>query len=806
MDGLRQDLRLALRRLRQNPGFTAVAILTLALGIGANTTIFSALNAILLRPLPVEKPNELVFLNNRRFPTHSYPNYRDLRDRNEALSGLLAYRITSMSLSHGGRNARAWGYLVTGNYFEILGVQAIRGQMFGPADDLQPGAHPLAVISYGYWQRRFGADPEIAGKKVKINGLDFTIVGVAPAGFTGTEMFYLPEIWAPMMMQPQIEGGNWLERRATQNAMVLGRLKPGVTRRQAEVSLNAVAAQLGREHPAVNEGLRIALSAPGLAGNFLRGPVVGFAGVLLAVAGLVLLIACANLASLLLARASDRRRETAIRLALGAGRGRLVRQLLTESLVLSLAGGAAGLLLARWLTGLIAAWRPPVDFALTWNLALDAPVLGFAAAVSFLTTLVFGLAPALASTRTGLVPALKNETAAGRLRRWELRDLLVTAQVGLCLILMIGALLVIRSLQNALRADLGFNPRGAVTVSLDLGLEGYDEERGRRFQQRLLEAIAARPGIESAGLISALPLALNSSNNSIYAEGAPVPKASEAPLAAYYEATPNYLRAMQTRLLAGRDFDHRDRRDSRRVAIVNQAFAARLFPGQNAVGRRFRFGPAGELNEIVGIVEDGKHVSLAEQSRPAVFVSLAQRYSRWITVVARSPLDPGEALRLVRRAVGEIDPHMSLYDSRPLADHLDLPLLPARLAAAALGVFGALAAALASSGVYGVMSYAIARRRREIAIRMALGASPAGVLRLVLARAGVLLGAGTLLGAGAALALARYFSQILYGVGPRDPATYAFAVVLLALIGLAACAIPARRALGVDPATALREQ
>src|ERR1700682_1025177 len=367
MDRLRQDLIVSLRRLRSSPGFTAAAILTLALGIGANTAIFTAVNAVVFRPLPVERPNELVFLNMRGYkteiPVQSYPNYVDLRDRNDVLSALAAYRIVPLSFSRGGgNNARIWGYEVTGNYFDALGVGASRGRVLHPEDDQKRGGHPVVVISFNFWRKRFNADPDVAGKTAKLNGLDYTIVGVAPAGFFGTETIITPDIWVPMSMVAQIEpGNNWIDQRGSQNIMVIGRLKPGVTMQHADAALNAIAADLGRQYPEANEGIKIRLSPPGLVGTYLRGAVVGFAAVLMAVAGMVLLIACVNLASLLLARASDRRRETAIRLALGASRGQLVRQLLTESVMLAVAGGAAGLLLAFWLTDLFATWIPPVD-------------------------------------------------------------------------------------------------------------------------------------------------------------------------------------------------------------------------------------------------------------------------------------------------------------------------------------------------------------------------------------------------------------------------------------------------------------
>jgi len=602
MDYLLQDFRLAFRRLRQSPGFAFAAIVTLALGIGANTVTFSAINKLLLRPLPVERPGELVFLNsNRAGDNQSYPNYKDLRDRNQSLAGLIAMRVAPVNMSQNGNNAHVWGYEVTGNYFDVLGVRALLGRTLTPADDQKIGAHPVVVLSYNSWQSRFAGDPGVIGKSVKINGLGYTILGVMPSGFFGTELVFRPEFWVPVAMEPQIEPGNaWINERFDWNLWAVGRLKPGVTRIQAESDLNTVAAQMGREIPDL-QGLRIYLTPPGLIGDTLRGGVIGFTAVLMALAGLVLLIACTNLASLLLARASDRAREIALRLALGAGRWRLVRQLLSESLLLSLAGAAGGLFLAVWLVDALAAWRPPIDIPITMDFAIDFRVLVFTAAAGLLTTLLFGLAPALQAARTDLIPALKNAAFNTRLRRWHLRETLVTSQIALSVVLLVGTVLVVRSLQRALTINLGFNPQNAVAVATDLGLAGYDETRGREFQHRLIERVAALPGITSAGFANSLPLSLDQSTTSVFAEGKPVPRPGETPHANYYMVGPGYFRAMETHIVAGRAFDQHDQKSTPLVAIVNQAFAARLFPNENALGKRFSSGNS-RWTEIVGIV------------------------------------------------------------------------------------------------------------------------------------------------------------------------------------------------------------
>ncbi len=490
MDRLFQDLIVSVRRLRSSPGFTVAAILTLALGIGANTAIFSLVNAVVFRPFGVERQSELVFFNTHtnkaEFPALSYPDYKDYRERNTVLTDMALYRIAPMNISRGGgENSRLWGYEVTGNYFELLGVSAVRGRVLHPEDDVKRGGHPLAVITYNCWQRRFAGDPDIAGKKVKVNGLDFTVLGVTPAGFIGTELIFTPEVFVPLTMVKQIEGFDWTDERRNGNGFGIGRLKPGVSMKTAEAAINAITAQLGREYPDADAGISIVLSPPGMAGTYFRGAITGFSAVLMVVAGMVLLIACVNLAGLLLARAADRRKDTAIRLALGASRGQLMRQLLTESLVLSILGGAAGILLAFWLINLVNGWTPPIDVPVIPRVVMDMRVLLFAAAVSIVTGLIFGLAPALQSTGTVLAGAMRNDAPSDKLRRVNLRDLLVTAQIALSVVLLIGSVLVVRSLQHALSLRLGVEPAHAAVVSFDTGL--------RRLQRRTDARISTPP-------------------------------------------------------------------------------------------------------------------------------------------------------------------------------------------------------------------------------------------------------------------------------------------------------------------------
>ncbi len=814
MDRFKQDLILAFRRLRSSPGFTIAAIVTLALGIGANTAVFTAVNAVVFRAIPVSHPEELFSINTRtaktEFPVQSFPNYVDMRDRSaNMIAGLAAFRIDPMNFSRGGGdNSRAWGYLVTGNYFDMLGIGALRGRVFHREDDVHRSGHPIAVISYAFWQRRFGGDSNAIGARVKLNGMDYTIVGVTPPDFTGTELIYTPEIFVPMAMEPQIEpGNNDLDVRGNQNYFVVGRMKPGATMAQAEAVLNGIADQLAHEYPDDNAGMKVNLSPVGLFGTMLRGAIRTFAAVLMAVAGLVLLIACVNLASLLLARAADRRKDTAIRLALGASRGDLTRQLLTESVLLSTLGGGAGLLLATWLASLFAAWRPPIDVPVIPELHVDMRVMLFTGGISILTGILFGIAPALQAASPQLAPALKNEAVAERLRRFQMRDVLISAQVALSVLLLVGSVLVVRSLQHALSVPLGFDPKHVASVEFDLALQGYDETRGRDFQRRLLDRVRRMPGIESASYTDSLPLTLNWNNSGVVFEGKPIPRAADLPLAARYEVSPEYFHTAHTRIVAGRAFNEGDRKDSRRVAIVNETLVKQLLPGENPIGKRFRHDPKqGEWREIVGVVEDGKYRSLAEAPMPATFEVLDQSWSASTNLIARSQLPEDQVTAILRRAVMDLDSTITLASAGSWTNQLGLVLFPARIAAVVLGAFGLLAIVLAATGVYGITAYAVSRRTREIGIRIALGAKSGEVLRVVLAHTAILVGAGAVIGTGLAIVSGRFFGQILYGISATDPATYAVAIGMMGLVALAACWFPARRAMTVDPVRALRTE
>jgi predicted permease len=813
MDRLLFELRLAIRRLKSRPGFSLTAILSLGFGIGATTVFFSLLNSTLLKPLPVEQPEKLFSLVDPRFgaPVVSNPNIRDMRDRcGTFFSHLMAYRIVPVNASLGqGANTRMWGYQVSGNYFEGLGVKAARGRLFTMEDDRKKGAHPVAVISDLAWKRRFAADPAAIGKVIKLNGHPFTVIGVAPEGFYGTERFYAPEIFTTIAMIEQVElgGSGYDNDRDSQNTFTIGRILPGLSQAQAQAGLDGVTAQLAREFPKENEGFKLKLTEPGWGGDFLRGAVVGFNVILMAVAGALLLVVCVNLASLLLAQASERRKETAVRMAIGAGRGQLIRQLLLESVVLAVIGGGLGLLIASWSVDVISTFKPPVDFSIQTEVKLDSRVFAFSAFVTLLASLIFGLMPAWQSTQTDLAAAMKNDVSDSRKRRWPLRDLLVGAQIALSVVLLVCSGLMLKSLNNAMSVNLGFEPQGAASLGFDLASQGYSKERGVQFQTELLRRLRQMPSIQSAASASALPLDLNFSNSSVWETGQPEPPASKMTTAQVFWVTPDFLRTMKTKLIYGREFEETDTKDRPRVIIINQEFARKILHlsrPELALGKRVETN--GKTHEVIGVAEDGKYFGLSEAPRPVMFLSAIQSYLAYTRVVWRTGngLSPQESVNQVRKLVLEMDSEMPIFDSETLEQHMNLPMLPARFAAGAMSAFGLVTMLLAAIGIYGVTAFAVARRTREIGIRMAIGAAPAQIAGLILNRATLLVGISAAIGAVLALLASGLLTPILIGVDPRDWSSHSIGVLMMAAIAILACLIPARRAAALDPSQSLR--
>ncbi|HKA22674.1 MAG TPA: ABC transporter permease, partial [Blastocatellia bacterium] len=733
-----QDVSYGARTLRKSPGFTSIAVLTLALGIGANAAIFSLVSTFLLRPLPISHPEQVwaIHQGKQNDPSYSqsmsYPNYKDLRDRIQVLTGMVVYRFDPLSLSHNGRNERVWGYLVSENYFDVLDVRPALGRTFLPEDGIATNAHPVVVLNYRNWLRRFGGDPAILGSSIMINDRTFTVVGVAPPEFIGTERLFTPEFWIPSMMQEWIEGYSGLTSRGDGQWLAFGRLKPGVTPQQAQAQLNSVAQQLGKEYPGPDDGMSLRLNPPGLVGPDLRKAVIAFSLALSLMVCLVLAIICTNLASLLLARGAHRRKEIAVRLAIGATRLRVARQLLTESLLLSVLGASLGLLLGGFLIQLAKAAVPSLDFALTLGLRMDWRIVSFVVALSLLTGIAFGLFPALYATRADLLGTLKDELTWGRRRSW-LRGGFVTMQVALSSILLITAGLTVRSLQHTQSLGPGFDPNHAVTLSVDLGLQGYDEARGRNFYQQLLQATRALPGVKAVGLIRSLPLGLEYSTTGVYPDGRPEPHANEMPSACYESISPGYFAAMGIPLMVGRDFSEADTAKSSGVTIINETLAHQFWPGENPIGKRLRSGNTGSnALEVVGVAKNGKYQTLGELPGLMIYYPLSQVYSSDAALVARTNSDPKPLIAGVRNEVSKLDPNLPIYEAKTLQEHMKLPLFPLHAGAAAVGSFGLLAMILAAIGIHGLMAYSVAQRTHEIGIRMALGARARDVWTMVL--------------------------------------------------------------------------
>lgn len=809
-DELRGDILYALRTFRRNPSFAAAALVSLALGIGANTLAFSVVHSLVLKPLPVDRPEQIVFVQGRGgAPGLSFPNYRDLRDRNQTMAGLAGYRITVMNVDAGdaaGPPARTWGYLATGNYFDLLGIAPEVGRVFHAEDDRRPNDAAMAVLSHEYWTSRFGADRSIVGRTIRINRLPYVVVGVAAPGFAGTERFYRPAIWVPMMMQAQIEIGNpWLESRAAGNTWIVGRLKAGTTASAAEANLNAVAAIIAREHPAADEGLHVRLTQPGFVGEALGRPVAAFTFGLLAIAGLVLLVACVNLASVLAARGADRQRELAIRVSIGASRGRIVRQLLVETVLLALAGGAVGCAIASAGTRALSAWHAPVDFPVQFDIAVDPAVMLFATLVSLASGVVFGIAPARRAARVDPIAAIKESREGDPLRRrWPMRDMLVAVQVSVCFVLVASSLMSLRGLQHALTMPLGFEPRGVAMLGFELGLGGYSRDQGMRFQQRALAAVERLPGVAAAAYGNSLPLSIDQSTTRVHAIEDAVPRASEMPRSVRYEVSPGYFRALGIRLVQGRDFEWGDTADRPLVAVVNEAFVRSVLHGRDPVGRRLRYGWSDAPIEIVGVVESGRYQSLTESPTSAMFVPIQQAYNTTTTLLARGDVPADQLVASMRQAIAALDPGLTIYGAGTVEQMLGFALFPNQVAAVALTAFGVLGMLLAATGINGTVAYAVSQRRREIGIRVAVGATSGSVLRLVLARMVGLIAIGAAIGFLMALAAGRLLASVVYQASPHDPIVFVSVGGILALVGIISCWAPAQRSLRIDPMIALR--
>jgi putative ABC transport system permease protein len=815
MQTLWQDLRYGARMLFKKPGFTLIAVLTLALGIGANTAVFTLIEGAFLRPFPIAEPERVVALSLKtksgELNVFSYPYFKDVRDRNEVLSGVIAHCYAQFNLSHNGDNQYVHGYVVTGNYFDVLGVKPALGRAFTPEEDIAKLAHPVVVISHGCWRRRFGGDPGIVGQEALINNHKFKIVGVAPKGFQGMTVAYDPEIFMPVMMQSWATPGyNWLDERTESSLFAFGRLKSGVSFEQAQASLSLLVEQLAKERPYTEANKVIEVMPPGYITPEFRKAGAGLAAVGMAAVALVLLVACANLASLLLARATERKKEIAVRLSLGASRRRLVRQLLTESVMLSLMGGVIGVLLAMWLLDLGLASIPPMDIPTTVEVKLNGRALLFTLIVSFVTGALFGLAPALQATKTDLVSALKDSASLSGYRRSRLRGGLIVAQIAMSFLLLIVAGLVIRSLRRVETLDLGFEPERRLIMSFDLNLQGYNEAQTEQFQKRLMEHVRSMPGVKSASYTNFPPLSLSRYRARwVFVEGQEPARVANKPAAMFATVGTRYFETMGAPLIVGRAFTEQDTAGAQRVVIVNEAFVRRYFPNlkspAEAIGKRYTHYSDGRTwYQIIGVAKTGKYWTIGEPPSPFVWFPLSQEIWGRVSLVAQTEGDPSRLIGEIRGEIKRMDANLPVTDARTMTEHLGSSLAPARGAAAVLGSFGLLALAIAAIGIYGVTAYSVAQRTREIGVRMTLGAEAIDVVKLIVRQGMTMTFAGLAVGLVGAWAMTRLMASVLYGVSATDAATFVVVPSLLALVTLIACYLPARRATKVDPMIALR--
>ena len=804
MDRLRQDLRYSLRALARAPGFTAVAVLTIALGIAATTVIFSLVSTLLLRPLPVAAPERLVTVSEvQRGSTHvimgysafSVARYEAFREATRSVfAGLAGHSYGEGSLRTDNRGAEVVNTVAaTANYFDVLGLRPAAGSFFSPAANRSGEA--AVVISHGLWAARFGSDPAVVGRTVHLNSRPYTVAGVAPQGFSGTIVGLPVDVWHPARAGSGEPGSGEV-------IALFGRLREGVEPEAARAALAAVSRQLPPDRRGAEVvGVRVQplTAVPG----FFRGVLIGFMGMLLATALLVLLIASANVGGMLLARGAARRREMAIRLAVGAGRGRIVRQLLTESVILFLAGGGLGVLMTVWLMGLISGFQPPVPVRIALEFGVDGRVLAFACALALATGVVFGLAPALQATRAEVVPGLRDGERGQTAGRTRMRSGFVVAQLSLSLLLLVTAALFGRTLQKALADEIGFNPDGVVVTGINLESHGYDEARGLALQQQLLERLRAAPGVQSAAYAVWAPMGGNVWSERIRRADR---EGEEAEVTADLGTVgEGYFETMQIPLAAGRAFTSADRPGAPATAVVNETLARRLWPGQSPLGRTLRF--QDRVLEVVGVARDGKYESYTETPKSFVYLPLSQRYAGSVTLHVRSrDGDAAAALGTVRREMAALDPNVALEQAMSLPALIGFSIFPQRMAATLVGAFGLVGLLLAAIGLYGILAFQVSSRTREIGIRMALGAAASDVVRGVVRSSLRLLALGTAVGLALALAATRLLSSLLYGVTATDPVTFVGVPLLLAVVALVASYLPARRATRVDPMVALRAE
>jgi len=810
-----RDLVFAWRMLRRSPFFSVAAVMTLGLGIGANTAIFTVVNAVLLQPIAVTEPNQLVSIfvvdrhNPGRTPISTY-NFRDLREQSErdVFSGVAAIGFGNFTLAQPGQEPKqAAGQPVTANYFDVLGVAPMLGRGFHADEDTQPGAHPVAILSYGAWARLFGSDNGIVGRPIVVNGRGLTVVGVMPPSFRGTATLFMPDFWFPLSMYDAVQPGTpWLESRRWRWLGVIARLKPGVTLAAARAAMANTARNFERDFPDINAGrtLEVFPLTESLINPDQRGGYVRAAWLLVVIVGLVLLIACANLANLLLARAAGRQKEIALRLAVGASRGRVARQLLTESLLLAFLGGAIGLLIAQWMQSALWSLRPAFLARPGFALALDQRALAFACLVSIGASVLFGLAPAVHASRTDLDAVLRQggrHMSAGV--RPGLRGLLVVAEIALSVVALTAAGLFLHSLVRAQQIDVGFESAHLLTLGVDPTIAGYDGERQRQWVRQTRDRLAALPGVRSVTIADRLPLT-GGIGYTVTIDGQPRPPGGLGYVIQVATIGSHYFDTLGLEIVKGRDFTENDRPGRPQVAVINETMARRFWPGQDPIAKRFTPIINTEPIEVVGVVRDSRYVTIGEDPTPFMYIPLDQQPRRPLSVIVRADGPPESVESAVTGALRTADPQLPIANVAAMPNLIAQALWAPRTTAILLGTFAAMALLLAAIGIYGTMAYSVAQRTHELGLRISLGARPADVLRLVAGQGLSLAAAGLVVGLVLAVASAQFIASLLYGVDARDPWTLTTVPIVLAIVSLAACWLPAWRAAHLDPVIVLR--
>jgi predicted permease len=822
VNNIAQDIRYALRGLRKSPGFAMIAILTLALGIGANTAIFTVINAVFFHPIPVKDPASLVEiftvdqrrffgLTNNLFPT-SFPNAQDIQTRAQSFDGMTVYAFffARVSMTVNGEPNQYQAQLASGNYFDVLGVRAQLGRTFRAEEDRGLGSGPVVVLNHGFWERTFASNPKVIGENILLNGQGFTIIGVAPKGFQGTAVIGGPDMWIPMSMHDQILSGlnkSFFNERRFLGFSSVARLKPDARPEQAKAELQSIASDLEKAFPLANQGRTFTFQPllQSSVGANQRGQFQRAGVMMMSVVGIVLVIACFNIANLLLARASGRKREISIRVAIGASRSRIITQLLSEAMVLAIAGGSLGLGLALAGRDLMWRFRPPQLPADGMDLSLDWHVMAFTFLVAIGTGLFFGLAPAMQASRPDLVSELK-ERAGGDLRKgrhFGVRDILISLQVAVCLIALVGAGLFLLSLRNAQQMDPGFDTHNLAMLTFDVGALNYDVPRAREFERRALETVQNSPGVRSAAISNTVPLFLGGFGRTLFREGEDSSNGQSGSVTQISEMSPEYLQTMGIPLLRGQQFDNSIREDGPRVAIINETAARQIWPNEDPIGKRFKFFRDTEFTQVIGIARDSKYITLGEQATPHMYVPLVQNPNAAVTIFFRTQGDPRTALSTVRQQVQSLDRNLPITNVWPIGEVISQSLWASSFGASLLTVFAMIAMALCAVGIYGVVGYSVGQRIREFGIRMALGAQPRDVLMMVLKKSALIMGLGLVAGLVAAFLLARLIVSFLYGVNTNSPVAFLAMALVLAAVGVFASYIPARRAAKVDPMVAL---